>query len=239
VAEDKKLLEEIYRRLLASYGRQGWWPVIPDEGGAPRYGEGPKSSRQRLEVMVGALLAQNTSWNGAQLALENLFAAGLLDFEPLRCVPLAELAAVIRASGYYNQKARRIKNLIDFLYRTYGERWERFLAEPQDRMRRMLLELNGIGPETADSIVLYAAGKPSFVIDTYTKRLFYRLGLTPLDIRYEELKARFEEALPPESELYGEYHALVVKHSVTRCKVRKPLCRLCPLEDICRRRGLD
>jgi endonuclease III related protein len=236
--KDRKLYSLIYQRLHECYGPQGWWPVIPPEGGAPRYDGGPVDSRGRLEVMVGAILAQNTSWVQASKALGNLFREGLLDFVPLTRVDPVHLSELIRSSGYYNQKARRIKSLVLFLYQRYGDGWESFFKEPDRKMRSMLLGLNGIGPETADSIMLYAAGRCSFVVDNYTRRLWYRMGLAPEHISYEELKQRFEEALSPENRLYVEYHALVVKHCVERCTSRAPECSGCVLLDLCLRQGL-
>jgi endonuclease-3 related protein len=236
---DRKIFREVYQRLLAFYGLQGWWPVIPPGGSSPVYCGGPTNALQRLEVMVGALLAQNMSWRGARKALENLSSQSQLNFQSLLEIPEEKLGLLIRPSGYFNQKARRIKNLISFLNERYGAHWERFFAEPVSEMRGMLLGLNGIGPETADSIILYAAGLASFVIDSYTKRLFHRLGLTSGDISYKELKQRFEKALPVESELYNEYHALVVVHCKERCTARAPKCAGCALEQICARRGVS
>lgn len=239
MGNERKIFRQVYERLLAFYGPQGWWPVTPPGGRSPVYSGGPTSAAQRLEVMIGAVLAQNTSWSGARKALENLSSKKCLDFRSLLEIPEQKLGLLIRPSGYFNQKARRIKSLISFLRERYGVGWERFFAEPVSRMRPLLLGLNGIGPETADSIILYAAGRASFVIDSYTKRLFYRLGITQLDIPYEELKQRFEKNLPGESELYSEYHALVVIHGKERCAARAPKCEDCPLEKICARRGLS
>ena len=239
MGEDRKIFGEVYESLLAFYGPQGWWPVTPPGGCAPVYSGGPVNDLQRLEVIVGALLAQNTSWTGARKALENLSSQKRLDFRSLLEIPEGELGLLIRPSGYFNQKARRIKNLVSFLYDRYGAHWERFFAEPLPAMRRLLLELNGIGPETADSIILYAAGRASFVIDSYTKRLFYRLGAAGSNVAYEELKQRFEKALAAQSALYKEYHALVVVHCKERCSSRVPKCEGCSLEQLCVRRGVS
>ena len=238
--KESREFREIYDRLLDFYGPRGWWPVTPEGGVRPEYRGGPANHSQRLEVALGALLIQNTSWSsGARKAIENLTALKLMNFQALLEIPEPELAPLIRSSGYFNQKARKIKTLILFLSERYGIFWERFFTEPAGRMRELLLELNGIGPETADSIVLYAAGYPSFVIDNYTKRLFYRLGHSPLGIPYESLKRRFETALPAESGLYGEYHALIVTHCKERCTSRGPACKGCPLSGLCARRGVD
>ena len=238
--KDSRRFSEIYDRLLEFYGPRGWWPVTPQGGDRPEYCGGPVNSGQRLEVALGALLTQNTSWSGgARKALENLIALNLMSFQALLELPEPELAPLIRPSGYFNQKARKIQTLILFLSERYGKSWESFFSEPAGRMRELLLELNGIGPETADSIVLYAAGQASFVIDNYTKRLFYRLGHSPLGISYESLKRRFEKALPAESGLYGEYHALIVTHCKERCTSRGPACTGCPLSVLCARRGVD
>jgi len=239
MGNDRKIIRDVYESLLACYGPQSWWPVTPPGGRSPVYSGGPTNVSQRLEVMIGAVLTQNTSWNGARKALENLSSQNRLDFQSLLEIPEEKLGLFIRPSGYFNQKARRIKSLISFLNERYGADWERFFAEPVSRMRRMLLGLYGIGPETADSIILYATGRASFVIDSYTKRIFYRLGITPRDIPYKELKQRFEKALPAESKLYNEYHALVVIHGKERCTAREPECEGCPLEQICVRRGIS
>jgi len=236
--KDSREFREIYERLLAFYGPRGWWPVTREGGSRPEYCGGPVNHSQRLEVALGALLTQNTSWRGAGKALENLISRKLMNLPSLLEIPETELASLIRPSGYFNQKARKIKTLIRFLAERYGQSWQRFFSEPAGRMRELLLELNGIGPETADSIVLYAAGQASFVIDNYTKRLFYRLGHSPLGIPYESLKRRFEKALPAESGLYGEYHALIVTHCKEHCTSRKPACTGCPLSELCARRGV-
>ena len=239
MGRDRKIFGEVYERLLAFYGPQGWWPVTPPGGCSLVYSGGPADDLQRLEVIVGAVLAQNTSWSGARKALENLSSHKRLDFRSLLEISQGELGLLIRPSGYFNQKARRIKNLLSFLYDRYGAHWERFFAEPVPGMRRMLLGLNGIGPETADSIILYAAGRASFVIDSYTKRLFYRLGVAGRSVAYEELKQRIEKALAVESALYNEYHALVVVHGKERCNSRAPKCEGCPLKPLCARRGVS
>jgi endonuclease III related protein len=236
---ERELFTSICERLAGFYGPRRWWPVTPEEGGPPGYTGGPVTDRQRLEVLLGAILAQNTSWNGASRAVMNLYRAGLMDFEALCRTPAEQLAPLIRPSGYYNQKARKIRTLVDFLHATYGRRWERLFVESAERMRGMLLGLKGIGPETADSMVLYAAGKSTFVIDNYTRRLLCRIGLSGESASYGELKARFEAALPADTGLYAEFHALIVFHCVKRCTKRKPLCEGCPLGEICKRRGVE
>ncbi len=232
-SELKTRIEDVYCRLFGEYGPQGWWPVIPEEGGSPAYRGGPRTPRERLEVMLGAVLTQNTAWNGARQALENLHRAGLLEFRSLLEAPSELLAPLLRPSGYFNQKTRKIKQLLQFLDHRYPGRWEEFFREETGRMRELLLEQHGIGPETADSIVLYAAGRPSFVIDAYTLRLFSRLELCGPKARYEELQAMFERALPRDPALFAEYHALIVRHCVERCRARAPHCRDCPLRRLC------
>ena len=235
----RKSYRHIYNILLAHFGPQGWWPVTPAGGESPLYSGGPRTDAGRLEVVIGAILTQNTSWHGAGLALVNLTRNGCLNFIALRELAEGELAGLIKSSGYYNQKAKKIKRLINFLWDRYGADWPNFFSEPVEKMRSLLLNLNGIGPETADSVILYAAGRPSFVIDNYTRRLFYRLGLTPENIDYAELKKKFEENLPSRSDLYGEYHALLVKHGKDCCRARSPVCERCPLDDICQRKGVE
>ncbi|MFZ5586993.1 MAG: endonuclease III domain-containing protein [Thermodesulfobacteriota bacterium] len=203
-------LRELYRRLLDAFGPQGWWP-----------GETP------LEVLVGAVLTQNTNWGNVERAIMNLKAAGVLDFLALRGLPRPELAGLIRPAGYYNLKADRLGNLLDLLYRRFGADWRAVFALPLPEARALLLAAKGVGPETADSILLYAGGLPSFVIDAYTFRALTRHGLGQ-GLDYHKLRALFMASLPVDSALYNEYHALLVRLGKERCKKGQPLCAGCP-----------
>ncbi|MCK4577670.1 MAG: endonuclease III domain-containing protein, partial [Candidatus Marinimicrobia bacterium] len=181
-APTRRRLLAIYRCLLKHLGPRHWWP-----GNTP------------LEVVVGAVLTQNTAWTNVEKAITNLGAAGALDFDTLRAMPAQDLASLIRPAGYFNLKAKRLKSLISWLDQRCAGDLAR-LAQVADwrALRRELLAVWGIGPETADSILLYALGKPSFVVDAYTRRIFSRLGHVPDDISYEELRAMFTEKLPPD-----------------------------------------
>jgi len=206
---------DLYRRLLAAYGPQGWWPA-----------DGP------FEMIVGAILTQATAWENAEAAIDALKAAGLLSPEGIKDAPLDRIASLIRPAVYYNQKARKLKSFIDFLVARYGGDLERFLEEPLPVLRDSLLSIPGIGLETADSIILYAAKKPSFVVDAYTKRLLVRLSLIDSNAGYDRVRLLFMSVLPADPGLYGEYHALIVRHCKEHCRA-DPVCVGCPLASIC------
>lgn len=204
-------LQSVHDRLLDHYGPQGWWPA-----------EHP------FEMMVGAVLTQNTNWTNVEQAIANLRAAGLLDARAIAHCDEVSLARAIRPSGYFNQKGIRLKTLADF-YLTHGG--EAGIDQLPDA-RSALLALHGIGPETADSILLYALHRPVFVIDAYTRRIFGRLGATEPDASYEALQHAFQAELPPDPGLYNEYHALIVMHAKQHCRTH-PACPGCPLEKEC------
>jgi len=206
----------LHRRLFTAYGPQDWWPG----------GDDP------FEVIVGAILTQRCSWTNASLAIEALRRDGLLAPKPLRRAPIGEVAARIRPALFYNEKAKKLRAFVGRLHRSWDDDLDRFLSQPMDRLRAELLGIHGIGEETADAILLYAAGKPSFVIDAYTRRLLSRLGWIDGRERYAVLRDRFMTELPNDSVLFNEYHALVVEHGKTRCRV-KPDCGGCPLADWC------
>jgi len=167
-----------YRTLLAHWGPQHWWPA-----------------QTRLEVIVGAYLTQNTSWSNVEKAIANLRRARVLTVSGLRSIPLRELATLVRPSGYFRQKARKLKTFIRFLDRNYAGSLDRMFAQPTDKLRVQLLELNGVGPETADSILLYAGNHPVFVVDAYTRRIFERHQIIPAKSKYEEMRSLMERAL--------------------------------------------
>jgi endonuclease-3 related protein len=206
---------EIYDLLFKRFGPQNWWP-----------GETP------FEVVVGAVLTQNTAWQNVERAIENLKREGVMSPWDLHRVREEKLAELIRPSGYFRIKAKRLKHFLDLLFHGYAGDLDRLFSLPKDTLREVLLEVNGIGPETADSILLYAAGKPVFVVDAYTLRIFSRLGVLEGDMDYEGVRAYFESCLEGDVQLFNEYHALIVRLGKEVCRP-KPLCRRCPLKDHC------
>ena len=208
-----KQLHQVFNLLLKSYGRQHWWP-----------GDTP------FEIMLGAILTQNTAWSNVERAIANLKDAGVLHQQGIQNLPTEQLAQLIRPSGYFNQKAKRLHNLCHFLEGSGGVDALRNIDTAA--LRNMLLAIHGIGPETADDILLYAFERPVFVVDAYTRRIFSRLGLLQGDAGYEEIRRGFEQALGPEVEMFNEYHALIVLHGKETCK-STPHCYQCGLTAIC------
>jgi endonuclease-3 related protein len=207
----------VYERLLDAYGPQGWWPGSGDP----------------FEIIVGAVLTQSVSWKNVEQALANLRLAGALTAPALHALDDATLAGLIRPSGYHTVKARRLRAVVRLVMEEYEGDLGRLLALPLAELRPRLLGTYGIGEETADDILVYAAGLPSFVVDAYTVRLFTRLGLGPQGSRYRDWQAFFMTHLAPDAALCNEYHALIVRHGVLRCRKRSPVCRGCPLLDHC------
>ncbi len=221
-------LNQIYDELFSCYGRQGWWPVTR-KGMYPAYDGGPVNDRQAFEVIIGAILTQNTSWKNVEKAIVNLNRKKLIDPEKLIKLNKEKLAELIRPSGYYNQKAEKLKTAARFFSEN---KICSFRKKSTDEMRRQLLGLNGVGNETADSILLYAFNKPIFIIDAYTKRIFSRLGFCSEDAAYHELQELLMSALPEDSRLFNEYHALLVEHAKRHCR-KKPECSDCVLKKMC------
>lgn len=205
-------LMEMFQNLLNHFGPQRWWPAETE-----------------LEMMVGAVLTQNTNWKNVKKALNNLKEGNLLSLHKLGTLSTSEVAEVIRPAGYFNIKAKRLKNLIDFIVEHYQAELSMFLTEETQALREGLLSVKGIGPETADSILLYAVRRPVFVVDAYTHRIMKRHGMTDEQASYYELQALFMDHLPEDSALFNEFHALLVKTGKEYCR-RKPLCDICPLE---------
>lgn len=208
-----KLLE-IYRRLLAHYGPQRWWPA-----------DDP------FEVVVGAILTQSAAWGNVEKAITNLKKADALSPATLRRLPTDDLARLIYPCGYYNAKAQKLKAFVQVLGEEYTDDLEALFSLDMPQLRGKLLSIYGIGEETADSIILYAAGKPIFVIDAYTRRILRRLGLGPANESYAAFQEPFTSNLPPQTCLFNEYHALLVRHGKEVCK-KKPLCPCC-LSSLC------
>ncbi len=217
----KNIYMVVYERLLGKYGPRGWWPVTPPGSFVPEYTGGPKDERGRFEVAVGAILTQNTAWKNVSRAIENLNRANLMDPGKLVRLPEEKIAGLIRSAGYFNQKAKRLKEIARF-----------FIEKGNDPSRESLLEIKGVGPETADSILLYAYNEPHFVVDAYTRRIFSRIGITEFTGNYEDIKKTFEANLEKDPSLYQEYHALIVEHGKRFCR-KRPICSGCPLEDLC------
>ena len=206
------LLQELYQRLWEVWGPQGWWP-----------GDTP------FEVAVGAILTQNTNWGNVARAITALKDQDLLTPQALHELPETELARLIRPAGYYNLKARRLKNFLDFLANHFENSMARMSAADLASLRPALLGIKGVGPETADSILLYALAKPTFVVDAYTFRILSRHGLINEGCAYEELRQLFMEHLPAQVPLYQEYHALLVRLGKEWCRPQ-PRCATCPVD---------
>ncbi len=204
-----------YERLFDHFGPQDWWP-----------GETP------FEIMVGAVLTQNTNWLNVTRAIDNLRTAGVLSYGLLLALPLENLAELIRPSGYYNVKAGRLRNVLLMIENLYEGDPELFYQDDMVSARENLLSVKGIGPETADSILLYACNHPVFVVDAYTHRVFSRHNLVEEETDYSAMQSLFMDNLPEEMELYNEYHALIVAVAKKYCKKTKPLCRICPLSGL-------
>ncbi len=212
----EKEIRELYDSLYRAFGPQHWWP-----------GDTP------FEVILGAILTQNTAWANVEKALANLKHANLLTPERLHRAQTVRIAKLIRPSGYFNTKARKLKAFMQWLYAAYGGSLRRMFRQDLATLRSELLGVFGIGPETADSILLYAAEKPIFVVDAYTRRIAARLGWTKNDATYDELQRLFMQNLLRNVALFNEYHALLVALGKDYCLKTKPRCDTCPVRDVC------
>ncbi|MFQ5589471.1 MAG: endonuclease III domain-containing protein [Nitrospiria bacterium] len=201
----------MYERLYAHFGPQHWWPA-----------DSP------FEVIVGAVLTQNTAWANVEKAIAQLRKSGLLTPEAIQNIPESELAKKIRPSGFFNLKARRLKNVAAFIFGEYGGSLERMFSEATPRLREKLLAVKGLGPETVDSILLYAGEKPVFVVDAYTRRIFFRHRWIASGADYAAIQALFMTRLPHDAPLFNEYHALIVKTAKVYCR-KTADCAHCPL----------
>jgi endonuclease III related protein len=207
------ILHNYYHALFRAYGAQLWWP-----------------GRTRFEVIVGAILVQNTSWSNVERAIVALRREHLLAPKAIEDISQEKLEPLLRSSGYFRQKARRLKEFVRFLRDHYSGSLDRMFRVPTDVLREQLLAVHGIGPETADSILLYAGGHPVFVVDAYTRRILERHQLVHGKATYEEIRRLFEQSLPNSVSLFNEYHALIVHTGKHFCRTREPLCSLCPLQ---------
>ncbi|MFH1799301.1 MAG: endonuclease III domain-containing protein [Candidatus Omnitrophota bacterium] len=205
-------LRLVYTALRKAFGHQRWWP-----------GDTP------FEVMIGAILTQNTAWTNVEQAILNLKEARKLSFEALRRIPAKKLSQLIRPSGYFNVKADRLKAFMDFLEQECRGDLSKLKRKTMPVLRKKLLTVKGVGPETADSILLYALGKMSFVIDAYTKRIFSRHGLAKDRDTYEQWREIFMRALPENRDLYNDFHAQIVRTGKDHCR-KVPRCERCPLQ---------
>jgi endonuclease-3 related protein len=206
-------LATYYDALFRAHGPQHWWP-----------------GRTRFEIIVGAILTQNTSWTNVERAINNLRRERMLTPSAIEKIPTARLAKLIRSSGYFRQKAQKLKVFVHFLREKHQGSLDKLFATPTAELREQLLAIHGIGPETADSILLYAGNHTVFVVDAYTRRILERHGLVQAKAKYDEIRSLFEQNLPADSQLYNEYHALIVHTGKHFCRTREPNCAQCPLQ---------
>jgi endonuclease III related protein len=214
-------IQEVYQRLFNAFGPQHWWP-----------GETP------FEVIVGAVLTQNTSWQNVSRAITNLREADVLEPAALAAVPVEELEELIRPAGYFRIKAKRLRSVLKFLVDRYNGDLDAMFRVGLPDLREQLLAVKGIGPETADSILLYAGGLPAFVVDAYTHRVFTRHGWIDFDADYRQLQDAIQSALPEDVPLFNEFHALIVRLGKDYCHKTGPKCAGCPLQEMLPRGGM-
>ncbi len=205
-------LDEYFNSLFTAFGPQHWWPA-----------------EKQFEMIVGAILTQNTAWKNVEQALANLREADLLSPPALEKVSIRRLEGLVRPSGYFRQKARKLKTFSAFLRAEYRGSLKRMFDTPTAELRKKLLGVFGIGPETADSILLYAGNHPVFVVDTYTKRMLVRHGWAHEKTKYEDIRWMFERQFPGQVERFNEFHALIVQTGKNYCFTQEPLCGECPL----------
>lgn len=219
----RKQLLKIFDLLLNYFGKQYWWPS---------HFKGNKE-KNRIEIVIGAILTQNTSWKNVEKAIDKLIENNFIDINKLCSVNINKLSSLIKSSGYYRQKSERIKDFFCYIKKKYRS-LSKFLSLDINRLRDELLNLKGIGNETADSIILYASNKPIFVVDAYTRRIFSRLGLIREDWDYNQIQEFFHKNLDKDVGLFKEYHALIVELGKNFCK-KKPDCGNCPLLSVCKK----
>ena len=209
----RQTLEEYYNSLFGVLGPQHWWPA-----------------KTPFEVIVGAILTQSTAWTNVERAINNLRRENLLTPRAMERMQVGRLARFVRSSGYFRQKAKKLKAFVNFLRREFRGSLARMFRMPTHELRKKLLDVHGIGPETADSILLYAGNHPVFVVDAYTKRVLVRHGWVSTRANYEEMRAFFETNLDPDAPRFNEFHALLVQTGKHWCRPREPRCGECPLQ---------
>lgn len=223
-------LSSVLERLSTAFGPRHWWPSVK----AP-----PPALAEPFEMIAGAILVQNVAWTNAEKALLALDGAGLLDLGALHRAPAEQIEPLIRPAGYFRQKTKKLKRFAAHVVERYDGDLSAMLARPLEELREELLGLSGIGPETADCILCYAGSKPVMAMDTYTRRIFSRVGIFPDTIRYEQMQSFFHRYLEEDAALRGEYHAQVDTLGHRICLKSRPACGECPLADLCRRVGVD
>ncbi len=223
---------QLYKKLFARFGPQLWWPVTEDGETRPTYKKRKKlTEQQKFEICVGAILTQNTDWKNVMKALQNLSKEEMLSCEKIANARQQTIAGLVKPSGYFNQKAKKLQAFCKYLKKNYSCSVNKLFAKPLPALGEELLLLHGIGQETADDMILYAAEKPSFVVDAYTMRFTERFFAQP-KISYVEVKRFFESRLPKNVQLFNEFHALLVEHGKRSCK-KNPNCRECFLGKEC------
>ncbi len=223
----KQSFSVIYQTLLSNYSPQGWWPI--NNVYKKRYS---LTNEEKFEIIIGAILTQNTAWTNVEKALNESRKNNCLSLKGILETRHETLAMYIKSSGYNNQKAERLKIVAQFLLQHPLEELQNMEIK---ELRTLLLSVKGIGPETADSIILYAFAKPSFVIDAYTKRIISRIGFCRKDVSYDELQTLITNNIEKDTEMYNEYHALLVEHAKRYCRT-KPLCEECIVNTICQKK---
>jgi endonuclease-3 related protein len=223
-------IQTIYTKLLKEYGKQGWWPLSKSGLHSKHHNGLPVTDADRFEIIVGAILTQNTNWNNVEKALFNLNKAKMLSVNRIKNCGKQKLGALIRPCGYYNQKAERLSIMAEHLSKYKSIKL--FFNRPLMNIRDELLSIKGIGPETADSILLYAGLLPIFVVDAYTKRIFSRLGFFDEHEKYDKIQDIFMK-LRKNQKMFSEYHALIVEHAKQHCK-KNPICSGCVLRKSCK-----
>jgi endonuclease-3 related protein len=225
------LIKTIYTTLHSHFNPQHWWPVTKEGSIKPEYHKNINiNEKHKLEICFGAILTQNTSWKNVEKAMTQLNKNNLININEILKLDKDKLAQIIKSSGYYNQKAKKLKNFCSFLINNYNGNINEFFNNEIKLLREKLLSINGIGPETADSMILYAAKKPIFVVDAYTKRIMSRIGFK--EETYDELQKLFMDNLESDEKLFNEYHALLIELGKNHCK-KKPLCDKCTINKMC------
>ncbi len=218
------IVKAAYEKLYDSFSGQNWWPTT--------------TKNTETEIIIGAILTQNTAWKNVEKAIANLKRNNLIDLRKIEATETKKLAMLVRPSGYYNQKAKKLKLFAEHVVGNYGGNVRLLLRKNASELRNELLELKGIGPETADSIILYAAGKPVFVVDAYTRRIFARMGVSREGSSYGELQQLFMDNLPEDAAMFNQYHALIVELGKNVCR-KKPRCNACPVRKLCKQQHLN